>query len=482
MQNLSNPTLSNFGFLLVFSLIFLSCEEEIKLSPPEVITGEITAATSSSAKVSGQIVLDGNTPILESGVVYGKTADPTISDTKVVSAAKSGSFSVDLTGLDFATTYHIRVFATNKVGTSYGLNKSFNTEAVLPTVKTTVVSDIKSKTALSGGEVLSDGGSTIIAKGVCWNTSPNPTTSNNKTSEGVGVGNFTSPISNLTFLTKYYVRSYATNSIGTAYGDEIIFTTLNPIYLDPNGVTIKAYDWATIGEKGIVSGEEYLIVDKNELKNIISSGGNPTKVCTSKITDMSDLFRNSNFNGDLNHWDVRNVTNMISMFSDAKKFNGKINLWDVANVRFMQNMFFGASSFNQTLKDWDVSNVTDMTWMFGGAAAYNQDMNTWNVGNVTDMRNMFSSAFSFNGDISSWNVSKVTNMSYMFFYNSFNRDINQWNVSSVNDMTEMFRYNTIFNRDLSLWDVSKVLKCSLFGDGTNNWTLPKPNFTKCNPY
>ena len=96
----------------------------------------------------------------------------------------------------------------------------------LPIVTTTTVSSIGTSNAASGGNVTSDGGSTVTARGVCWNTSSNPTTANSHTSDGSGTGIFVSTLTILIPNTQYYVRAYATNSIGTAYGNEEIFTTI----------------------------------------------------------------------------------------------------------------------------------------------------------------------------------------------------------------------------------------------------------------
>lgn len=97
----------------------------------------------------------------------------------------------------------------------------------LPSVTTTTeVTNILSTTAVSGGNVNTDGGDNIIARGVCWGTSSNPTTANDTTMNGTGIGIFTSNLTGLTFSTKYYVRAYATNNVGTSYGSEITFTTL----------------------------------------------------------------------------------------------------------------------------------------------------------------------------------------------------------------------------------------------------------------
>ena len=95
----------------------------------------------------------------------------------------------------------------------------------LPTVTTNSVSDIGVDIATCGGNVTSDGGASVTGRGVCWSTSPNPTVSNNHTTDGSGTGSFTSGMTGLTPNTTYYVRAYATNSVGTAYGAQVSFTT-----------------------------------------------------------------------------------------------------------------------------------------------------------------------------------------------------------------------------------------------------------------
>jgi hypothetical protein len=95
-----------------------------------------------------------------------------------------------------------------------------------PTVTTTAISSITDTTASSGGNVTSDGGATVTARGVCWNTTGTPTITDSKTSDGTGTGVFTSSLTGLDALTKYYVRAYATNETGTSYGSEVNFTTL----------------------------------------------------------------------------------------------------------------------------------------------------------------------------------------------------------------------------------------------------------------
>jgi len=98
-------------------------------------------------------------------------------------------------------------------------------DPTLPILTTTTISDIRSRIAVSGGNITSDGGADITARGVCWSISASPTTSDTKSSNGPGAGIFTSNITSLITGTTYYVRAYATNSVGTAYGNELSFTT-----------------------------------------------------------------------------------------------------------------------------------------------------------------------------------------------------------------------------------------------------------------
>ena len=108
-------------------------------------------------------------------------------------------------------------------------------------ITTTVASSLTGTTAISGGNITSDGGAAVTARGVCWSTTPNPTITNNKTIDGSGIGSFTSNISGLEVGTTYYVRAYATNMAGTTYGNNFIFTTILQDY-DGN-----VYNIVTIG-------------------------------------------------------------------------------------------------------------------------------------------------------------------------------------------------------------------------------------------
>lgn len=108
------------------------------------------------------------------------------------------------------------------------------TTSVLPTITTTSISDIAFTTAISGGNITNDGGATITARGICWSTSQNPTLINNFINSGTGIGIYTSNLTGIIENTTYYVRAFATNNVGTAYGNEISFTTNETMYFPPN--------------------------------------------------------------------------------------------------------------------------------------------------------------------------------------------------------------------------------------------------------
>ena len=166
---------------------------------------------------------------------------------------------------------------------------------------------------------------------------------------------------------------------------------------------------------------KYFPKTKGELKDIIlqriKDEGNEVDlndIDVSKITDMSELFTQTNFNGDISNWNVSNVTNMRFMFYGCKSFNKDISNWDVSNVIDMSGMFLTCTKFNQDISNWDVSNVKNIDWMFGNCKSFNQDISKWNVSNVNDMSGMFYFCEKFNQDISNWDVSNVTNIHNTF--------------------------------------------------------------------
>jgi hypothetical protein len=191
-------------------------------------TTAISAITNNASSSGGSISNDGGAAVSARGVVWDTSTNPTIAlSTKTTDGSSTGSFTSSITGLLAATTYYVRAYATNSVGTAYGSEVVCTTPATLATLTTTAISAFTNTTASSGGSISSDGGAAVTARGVVWDTSTNPTIAlSTKTTDGSGTGSFTSSITGLGSATTYYTRAYATNSMGTAYGAQVVFATL----------------------------------------------------------------------------------------------------------------------------------------------------------------------------------------------------------------------------------------------------------------
>ncbi len=214
-------------FFTVLVLIGNSCKKLPEA--PVVLTENVSEITQTTARSGGDVTGDGGAAVTSRGVCWATSQDPTISDLKTNDGNGTGSFVSDITGLNAGTTYYVRAYATNEAGTGYGDEKSFISEEIsTPLLTTTEVTAVTQTGAVSGGEITDDGGGSITARGVCWSTDENPTTSDDKTEDGTGSGSFTSIITGLTPEITYYVRAYAINSAGTSYGSQEEFTTEAP--------------------------------------------------------------------------------------------------------------------------------------------------------------------------------------------------------------------------------------------------------------
>ncbi|MCP4710995.1 MAG: hypothetical protein GY869_20415, partial [Planctomycetes bacterium] len=215
--------------------------------PPTVTTTPQSSITPYSASSGGNVTLEGGAPVTAKGVCWSESANPTTSDNHTTDGIGAGIFISSITGLTPNTSYHVRAYATNSVGTGYGEDKAFTTSAIPPSVTTTTPYAITPNSALSGGNVTTDGGAAVTTEGVCWSESANPTTSDSHTTDGTGAGIFTSSITGLTPCKTYHVRAYATNSEGTAYGNDITFET--PIFLptvSTGSATLVLHNSATL--------------------------------------------------------------------------------------------------------------------------------------------------------------------------------------------------------------------------------------------
>ena len=110
---------------------------------------------------------------------------------------------------------------------------------------------------------------------------------------------------------------------------------------------------------------------------MVNNGEDVTKVCTTKVTNMSSLFKDTYFNENIGSWDVSNVTDMSSMFHDSHRFNIDLSRWDVSKVTNMNRTFYLAWVINQDLSDWQVNQVTDCKGFSSGTFAWTKEKPTF---------------------------------------------------------------------------------------------------------
>jgi len=236
--------------------LLLNCKKEAAKTVPTVIIAAVSNITATAATCGGTITSDGGETVISCGVCWSTNQNPTIADYKTTDGKGTGSFSSIITSLTQVTTYNLKAYATNAIGTGYSDQITFTTilDITLPILITTDILSVTTSSALCGGNVISDGNSPVIDRGVCWSTNKYPTISDNKTKDGNGTGTFTSLIIGINSGLTYYFRAYAINAKGTAYGDMMSFSTsgnggFNPklVYGTISDIDGNNYKTITIG-------------------------------------------------------------------------------------------------------------------------------------------------------------------------------------------------------------------------------------------
>ena len=259
--------------------VISSVTETINVSAviPQITTLEPNRISSTKAYSGGNITFDGGAPITARGVCWSTSQNPKISTNKTLNGSGVGEFESFISGLTPETTYYIRAYAINEAGVAYGNQKDFTTmkPATSPTVSTYSVNNIIATSATTGGNVTSDGGDPVIVKGVCYGKDPHPTTDDLYTTDGDGLGSFTSNLNDLEPNTTYYVRAYALNNIDWGYGNEVSFKTDPP----PTVPTVSTNPIINIGTTSANSGGTIIATGGSEIlmKGVCwSTSQNPT--------------------------------------------------------------------------------------------------------------------------------------------------------------------------------------------------------------
>ena len=436
------------------------------ITVPTVTTSSVMNISYTSATVGGEILVDGGATVTERGVVYSTTPNPTTSNSKVVSGSGKGSFTCNLSNLQDGVTYYVRAYAIYQKGTAYGEVTSFTTKAItVPIVTTSSATNISYTSAIVGGNITDDGGATVTERGVVYSTTPNPTTSNSKVVSGSGKGSFTCNLSNLQDGVTYYVRAYAVNPKGTAYGVVTSFTTKAitiPIVTTSSATNIS-YTSATVG--GTVTDDGGATVTKRGV--VYSTTPNPT-TSNSKVSSGSGK---GAFSCNLN--DLQEGT---TYYVRAYAINQK-------------GMAYGEQQSFMTKKAgiFSVSSSKQVTFSPGNLQ-YHPANNEWRFAeNQTDYIGDANSNCSanYNGwlDLFGWSTSKTNfGVSTSTDYNDYSGSFVDWGTNKIgNDAPNTWRtltedewYYVVFNRPnaSSLKGVARVNGVNGLILLPDNWVCP----------
>ena len=199
---------------------------------PSLETYEVTNIRAYSATLNGEVTNSGSPEYTERGFVYSTTENPTIENciTKVTSPKNSNTkFSCDIKNLELGQTYYVRAYATNSNGTAYSqYDMTFTTQPVLPTVSTFEIEDMNytEGSATLRGKIESVGEPAYTERGFVWSTTPEPTINDNCIPKsGTGTGTFSCYTTELPKNRTFFVRAYAKNQAGVAYGNEVSVST-----------------------------------------------------------------------------------------------------------------------------------------------------------------------------------------------------------------------------------------------------------------
>ena len=307
-----------FVLIAVVCGILFSCEPEPQL--PSVSTHPVTEVTSESALCSGMITDSGNDEISSKGFCWSTSQNPTLNDNVTTELSRNEPnmehFTATIRNLKDSTTYYVRAFATNSVGTAYGCEHTFTTlkaddndgddnggdgnggdddggddngeiDVVAPTVVTLSASCISFNTASIGAEVTADGGAEVTTRGFYWNEKSveyegELPLNDNKVEAGSGVGPFNYQLTDLKEGTEYRVMAFATNDAGTSYGEIVYFVTeKNEIEIElPTVTTVTVseitYNTAVVSAEVLTDGGAD-VIERGFMWNKTDAGDNNTE-------------------------------------------------------------------------------------------------------------------------------------------------------------------------------------------------------------
>lgn len=293
--------------------------------PPAVPTittsNAIASPTLAGEGMSGGNVTSNNgAPVTSRGICWSTSPNPSLSDNVVLSGTGNGTFVATITGLSGTTMYYVRAFATNSAGTAYGDEKSFaNVPAGNATIVTNTPYYIAATGANIGGTITQTGRSQVLAKGICWSTTADPTLLNSNSLSTDNAMTFSATAATLTMYTTYHCRAYVTTEVGTFYGNDIVFKAQPNIGNNYQGGMI--FYIFQPGDAGYVAGQVHgLIAAPNDV------GFLPFQNCAGSCNYYLGYTSGAIGNGPFNtSWIVAHIGNSNNTNYAAKACNDYVN-------------------------------------------------------------------------------------------------------------------------------------------------------------
>lgn len=450
--------------LLFILLTTISCSDssDIDDAPctytPSLTTNEASEITDISVFFSGTITAPTcENTVTSQGFVYAETTLPKTDDNVI--EVNGESISSELLNLKQYTKYYYRTFFINPTGEYYGNQVEFTTSIGEVGVTTNEIEDVSYYSAKSGGTITNNGGAKITTRGLCWNTSPNPTINDYKTEDGSSTGSYESYLNNLEENTTYYVRAYSTNEVTTTYGNEETFTTLTSIYQsgwtiynpansDLTFSEINDIEFDSKGNKWIASG-------------LGSNGAGITKFDDSNWT----IFNTSNSSIVSNK-----VTDITIDNSDVKWIgtlqDGLMKFDDVIWINYTtENSSLPNNNINCIASDND-NNI----WIGTPSGLTKFDGTNWTTYNTTNSNipDNFVKAIAFDSNNHKWLITGEWDSSLTEFNN------NTW-IIHENSPTNRLRDQLIIDTNDTKWMGADLGLMSY--DDDNNWDLTNYDYS-----